>query len=287
MAGLWQASAGDRKYFSENGLELPFHLRFDFIEGPKQFPDCLPDVLNDHPSDERFNAERLMQSHPEWSDEDALAAVRKAGLRFGPNEKQQLLQGLPLKALAEIYGPLRIQHATFDLMREHEKDAEWWFTGLQWDISAEVRFETNNHNPPKYFAIPLFNCVSETGYRVYGDHPLRIYSAPAVPDHLPKDKKLIATIKANERNSIICFFIDGQVCFIERLPDFDDRVASLHSGGQRRITAVMVGEVGSHPSDTIANFRSWFRSDILAVLGFGSGVDVGFPWIEIRTPMAN
>jgi hypothetical protein len=125
------------KYFSENGLELPFHLRFDFIEG-KQFPDCLPDVLNDHPSDERFKAERLMQSHPEWSDEDALAAVRKAGLRFGPNEKQQLLQGLPLKALAEIYGPLRIQHATFDLMREHPKDAEWWFTGLQWDISAEV-----------------------------------------------------------------------------------------------------------------------------------------------------
>jgi hypothetical protein len=146
----------------------------------------------------------------------------------------------------------------------------------------EARLETNNHNLPKYFAIPLFNCISETGYRVYGDHPLRIYSTPAVPDDLPKDKKLIATIKANEQNSVIGFFVDGQVCFIERLPDFDDRVASLHSGAQRRITAVMVGEVGSHPSDTIANFRSWFRLDILAVLGFGSGVEVGFPWIEIR-----
>jgi hypothetical protein len=146
----------------------------------------------------------------------------------------------------------------------------------------EARFETNNQNPPKYFAIPLFNCISETGYRVYGDHPLRIYSTPGVPDDLPKDKKLIATIKANEQNSVIAFFMDGQVCFIERLPDFDDRVASLRSGAQRRITAVMVGEVGSNPSDTIANFRSWFRSDILAVLGFGSGVEVGFPWIEIR-----
>jgi len=23
-------------------------------------------------------------------------------------------------------------------MREHEKDAEWWFTELEWDISAKV-----------------------------------------------------------------------------------------------------------------------------------------------------
>lgn len=126
------------KFFNETGLELPFHLRFDFIEGEKRFPDCLPDVLNDHPSDERFNAEHLMQSHPEWSAEEALAAVKKGGLRFGPNDKQKLLQGLPLKELAEIYGPLRIADAKFDLMQEHEKDAEWWFTVLEWDISAKV-----------------------------------------------------------------------------------------------------------------------------------------------------
>jgi hypothetical protein len=146
----------------------------------------------------------------------------------------------------------------------------------------EARFETGNPNPAKYFAIPLFNCVAETRYSVHGDHPLRIYSTPTVPGDLPKDKKIFATIKANEQNSVIGFFIDGQVCFIERLPDFDDRVGSLRSGTQRRITAVMVGEVGSHPTDTVANFRSWFPLDILAVLGFGSGVDVGFPWIEIR-----
>jgi len=146
----------------------------------------------------------------------------------------------------------------------------------------EARFETENPNPAKYFAIPLFNCVADTGYRVYGDHPLRIYSTPTVPDDLPKDKKIIATIKANEQNSVIGFLMDAQVCFIERLPDFDDRVGSLRSGTQRRIMAVMVGETGSNPTDTIANVRLWMPLDILAVLGFGSGVEVGFPWIEIR-----
>lgn len=146
----------------------------------------------------------------------------------------------------------------------------------------EGRFETNNTNPAKYFAIPLFNCVADTGYRVYGDHPLRIYSTPAVPDDLPKDKKLFATIKANEQNSVIGFVIDGQVWFIERLPDFEDRLGSLRSGEHRRITAVMVAEIGSNPTDTIADVRSWMPLDNLAVLGFGSGVEVGFPWIEIR-----
>lgn len=146
----------------------------------------------------------------------------------------------------------------------------------------EARFETTNTKPAKYFAMPLFNCVADMRYSVFGDHPLRIYVTPPVPDDLPKEKKWMAVNKANEQNSVIGFFIEGQVCFIERLPDFDERVGSLRSGTQRRITAVMVGEVGSHPTDTIANFRSWFPLGILAVLGFGSGVNVGFPWIEIR-----
>jgi hypothetical protein len=126
------------EYFSEKGLELPFHLRFDFIAPPLNFPDCLPDFLKDHPSNERYDAEQLMQSHPEWTGEEGLAAARKAGLRFGPNEKQKLLQGLPLKALGEVYGPLRIERVEFSLMQHHEKDAEWWFTELEWDISAKV-----------------------------------------------------------------------------------------------------------------------------------------------------
>jgi hypothetical protein len=146
----------------------------------------------------------------------------------------------------------------------------------------EARWETKNSNPAKYFAIPLFNCVADNGYSIHGKHPLRLYSAPSIPDNLPKDSKVFATMKANERNSVIGFFVEGQAWFIERLPDFDDRLASLRSGVQRRITAVMIGEVGSHPTETFAAFRSWFPVGVLSVLGFGSGVDVGFPWMEIR-----
>lgn len=126
------------EYFSEKGLELPFHLRFDFIPHSEPTPQCLPDFLNDHPSDERQKTEELMQSHPNWTAEEALAAARKAGLRFGPSDEGKLLRQLPLKELGEIYGPLRIQRFEFALMQGHEKDAEWWFTELEWDISAKV-----------------------------------------------------------------------------------------------------------------------------------------------------
>jgi hypothetical protein len=126
------------QYFGGKGLELPFHLRFDFINYSAHLPECLPDFRNDHPSDERQQTEQLMQSHPEWTAEEALTAARKAGLRFGPTDDRKLLRQLPLKELGEVYGRLRIQHIEFGLMREHEKDAEWWFTDLQWDISAKV-----------------------------------------------------------------------------------------------------------------------------------------------------
>ncbi len=126
------------EYFSEKGLELPFHLRFDFIPNSPPTLQCLPDFLNDHPSDERQKTEELMQSHPDWTDEEALGAIRKAGLRFGPTDEGKLLRQLPLKELGGIYGPLRIQRVEFALMREHEKDADWWFTELEWDNSAKV-----------------------------------------------------------------------------------------------------------------------------------------------------
>jgi hypothetical protein len=48
----------------------------------------------------------------------------------------------------------------------------------------EGKFETGNPNQAKYFAIPLFNCVAETRYSIHGDHPLRIYPTPPVPDDL-------------------------------------------------------------------------------------------------------
>ena len=146
----------------------------------------------------------------------------------------------------------------------------------------DAKFETGNPNPPKYFAIPLLNFVAELGNRLVAYHPLRIYPTPVVPESVPEEYKRIAGFVANAKNSGVAFTSHGRLHFIERLSDYEERHASLQSGTQRKVTAVLVGDIGSQPTSTFTDFLSWFPSDLLSALSFASGTEVGRLWIEIR-----
>jgi hypothetical protein len=145
------------------------------------------------------------------------------------------------------------------------------------------RFETKNANPAKYFVIPLLNCIAEVPDKFYGNHPLRIFPTPPLPDNIPEKRRFLASTIANEKNTVIGFYLNGTVCFIERLADYDARLAMLSSGEARqKITAVLVGDVGASPVESLAGFKSWFPFEIFSVLSFTSGAEVGWPWVEIR-----
>jgi hypothetical protein len=146
----------------------------------------------------------------------------------------------------------------------------------------QASYDVGNPNPPRYFAIPLFNCLAEGHDGLLRPHPLRIYETPEVPSSVPETDKIFATMKANQKNVLVGFFIEGRLCFVERLADYDDRVAALKNGALRRITAVLVGELGDRPASTLAEFWSWFPFELFSALSFASGVEVGLPWIEIR-----
>jgi hypothetical protein len=146
----------------------------------------------------------------------------------------------------------------------------------------QASYDVGNPNPPRYFAIPLFNCLAEGHDRLLRPHPLRIYETPEVPSSVPETEKFFATMKANQKNLLVGFFIEGRLCFVERLADYDDRVTALKNGAVRRITAILVGELGNHPASTLAEFWSWFPFEVFSALSFASGVEVGLPWIEIR-----
>lgn len=144
------------------------------------------------------------------------------------------------------------------------------------------KFETKNTNSPKYFVIPLLNCVAEPTNFLSGAHPLRIYQTPTVPESLQGRERWIAEAIANKKNLVVAFKYQDGLCFIERLADFSGRLDALQNGAQRLATAVLVGEIGSEPVTTWDEFRSWFPMEVLSALGFASGVEVGFSWIEIR-----
>jgi hypothetical protein len=145
------------------------------------------------------------------------------------------------------------------------------------------KFETNNVKPAKYFVMPLFNCVADPTNQLYFAHPLRIFPTPVIPPTVPAERRIIANITANQKNSVLCFFIKGRLCFIERVPEYENYLAELKSEAvQRKITAVLVGDIGDSPASNLADFMSWFPSGVFSALSFASGVQVGWPWIEIR-----
>jgi hypothetical protein len=147
---------------------------------------------------------------------------------------------------------------------------------------AQGKFETGNSNKPKFFALPLLNCIAELGNTLNGAHPLRIYPTPIVPDSLVGKERLFAALAAKEHNSVIGFYILGRLCFIERLADYDQRLVSLKSGNQCTMTAVLVGELEEEPVSSLEEFKSWFPMEVISALGFASGVDVSSSWVEIR-----
>jgi hypothetical protein len=90
-------------------------------------------ILN---ADNRIDdAEKLAIQHPEWSNDELISALKKKGLRFGPNEKAELTKILPLKELRAYYGPLRIKEVKFLLLNKEQRKAVGTnFMELEWHI---------------------------------------------------------------------------------------------------------------------------------------------------------
>lgn len=146
------------------------------------------------------------------------------------------------------------------------------------------QYDANSAGAPKYWVFPLFNLVCQPILRhaTLDQHPLRIYPTPRIPNGLPNNEVAIATLRANEKNTLIIFEYGGELAFIEGLPDFEERKAKLSEGKERTlITAVMVGSLGSDTVDS-ADLKDWPAVDLLSVLGFATGVETGAPWIELR-----
>lgn len=80
-----------------------------------------------------------VDSHPEWSDADVLSALSKAGARFGPSARKELLDQLPIKGLSVLMGDIEVESAEFKIrdasqMREHLPAAS-----LVWVVKVSAR----------------------------------------------------------------------------------------------------------------------------------------------------
>jgi hypothetical protein len=136
----------------------------------------------------------------------------------------------------------------------------------------------------RYWVLPLLNLLLDPKQHVpeLDRHPLRIYPTPVIPAEADQDRAFFRRAYANQRNQLVIFECFGELGFIERLTDYEERESALKSGAERRLlTSVMSGQAGG-ASDTWEAVSAWFPFDFLRLLAMASGAPVGAPWLEFR-----
>ncbi len=152
-----------------------------------------------------------------------------------------------------------------------------------------AQFRSRESQKPAYWVIPLLNFRSEMVQCApdLDKHPLRIFPTPVAPNNLIGDEALIARFQLNSKNQLIVFESHGEHGFIERLPDYKERIERLENHRDRHLlTAVMVGTIGDHPAGDFDSIEEWFPFEFPRILELASGGRVGMPWIETRDKSA-
>jgi hypothetical protein len=74
-----------------------------------------------------------VDAHQEWSDEQVVKALKAAGAKFGPDDREAFLRALPLKELEPFTGRLEVRSVRFNLrlVLDAEKSAL-----LAWRVEA-------------------------------------------------------------------------------------------------------------------------------------------------------
>jgi hypothetical protein len=149
------------------------------------------------------------------------------------------------------------------------------------------RFQVSGAERVKYWVLPISNFISDVAPvspPALDYHPLRFYWPPNIPEDLSDEEKVLAAVYAKSENHLITFEYAGGTGFVEYLPDFSERGGKLVQGVETTlITAAMVGEVGSNPTDNDEGLERWLKPpDMLSLLTLASGSEVSAPWIELR-----
>jgi hypothetical protein len=89
----------------------------------------------------------LVESHPEWSDAQAADALKKAGARFGPSDKEAFINSLPFSKTERFLGRLKIESVDFEYP-DPKRTGEFASGALIWIVRAVGELPDGTH--PRY-----------------------------------------------------------------------------------------------------------------------------------------
>jgi hypothetical protein len=79
---------------------------------------------------------KLVENHPEMTDAEVIAALKKAGAKYGPNDKESLIKDFPYAKLDRFLGKLRVVSVDFFPLDERRDNPESW---PMWTVMAEAK----------------------------------------------------------------------------------------------------------------------------------------------------
>jgi hypothetical protein len=79
--------------------------------------------------------QKLVESHPEWSEAQAFAALKKAGARYGPANKDEFVKAIRLEKYEAFLGHFTVRSAEFGGLAEPHEGS---FALLWWSVKLDV-----------------------------------------------------------------------------------------------------------------------------------------------------
>lgn len=89
-----------------------------------------------HDPEKNRAIDEQVYSHPEMTDAEVAAALKKAGVKYGPEDKEQFIRDLPIDRLERFLGKLRIVSVGFLPLDENRNNASGW---PLWTVTAEAK----------------------------------------------------------------------------------------------------------------------------------------------------
>ncbi len=84
--------------------------------------------------------EALVESHPEWSESQAFAALKNAGARYGPENRDEFIKAIRLAKYEPFLGHFTVKSVEFGGLSEpHEGN----FASLRWRVKLDVELPGN------------------------------------------------------------------------------------------------------------------------------------------------
>jgi hypothetical protein len=89
-------------------------------------------------STQRDVLRKLVESHPEWSEQQEVEALKKAGASFGPGDKEPFVNSLHLERAEQSLGRLKIISVDF-LLPSADHTGNFAAGEFQWAVHAEAQ----------------------------------------------------------------------------------------------------------------------------------------------------